>query len=372
MHHGGERNGISQAELFCLLVLFLLGSAWLLGLGTQAKEDAWLADLIGLLLGLPLVGLYLLLQRLLPGQTLIDWLQAVFGRWLGRLLGLVYIGYFLYIAARVTRDFGGLTVTAILPQTPISVVILVQLGLVCYGVRHGPEVIGRAALFLMPAAVLVVLISTLLTARDFRLTNLQPILGQGWGPVLDAAWPLAVTVPYGETVLFGMIWPRVDGPVGRVTAGAALAGGFFLVFLTLVEIAVLGSHIVATSQFPLLELVRQINVADILDRMDSAIVLALILGGFMKVSLFLYGVAAGTARWLGLKEYRPLVLPLGGIVAALSFLQADSYPEHLYIGLRKVPYLLHIPLQILLPGLMLMVQLARIWLRRSRTRARTP
>lgn len=356
---------ISHGQLFCLVCLFMLGSAWLFALGAEAKEDAWLAMMLGLVAGLGLNTVYLLLQRRHPAKTLVEYLPAILGPWLGKLLAFVYLVYFLYISARVTRDFTELTVTSILPDTPPTVITLVEVLLAVYAVAHGPEVLARVAQAALPLCLGLVTVATLFVLREFQLTRMEPFGGAGLPSILRAAFPTTVTVPYGEGVLFGMIFPAVRSGYRWSLLGGAFMAGLVLTGLTVVEEGVLGSHLMATSQFPLLDLVRQISVGGFLERLDVLIVLVLTLGGFIKAALFLYGAVRGLAQWLGLDDHRPLTLPVGLLMAVVSMAIADNYPEHIQIGLRVVPWLLHIPLQIAVPVAVLLVAWARHLLQRA-------
>lgn len=350
---------ISPGQLFCLVLLFMLGSAWLFGLGAEAKQGAWLVSLTGMAAGLPLIGLYLLLQSRFPGQTLVQYLPRVLGRMVGKWLALLYICYFLYIAARVTRDFTELVLLAILPRTPMGAVVLALVIVTAYGVRHGVEVLARVAQVLLPLGFVLILIASLMALEAFRVDNLLPVLEEGWSNIWKAAFPLAITVPFGETILFSMVWPTAPQRRTRWTLLAGAGAGLFLAYLSLVNIGVLGPHIVGTSQFPLLTLIHQVRLTDMVERLDAIVVVVLVVGGFMKISLFYYGAASGLAQWLGLADYRPVVLPLGTILAPLAMVIASSYAEHIEIGLKEVPYTLHLPAQVVVPGLVLVVSVIR-------------
>jgi len=54
---------ISNYQLFCLIVLFEIGSSILFVRGIEAKQDAWIAVLIGTLSGLGLIWVYTELQK---------------------------------------------------------------------------------------------------------------------------------------------------------------------------------------------------------------------------------------------------------------------------------------------------------------------
>jgi spore germination protein KB len=52
------KRKIHPIQLFTLMVLFELGSAVVVGLGLEAKQDAWLAILFGMMGGIVLFSLY--------------------------------------------------------------------------------------------------------------------------------------------------------------------------------------------------------------------------------------------------------------------------------------------------------------------------
>lgn len=352
---------ISMGQLFALLNMFMLGSTWLFGLGAKAGPDAWLATLLGAVLGLFLLLGNLRLQQLHPGKSLVQYLPLVAGRFVGWVLAFCYILYFLYLAARVTRDFAELTIITLLPGTPLSAVALVMVLLVCYAVKQGQEVLARCAEALLPLVMAILLFTFLLLVPEVQLANLRPVLGGGFGKVWQAAFPVTVTVPFGEAVVFGMVWPATESQRNVATLWAVAVTGLTLTWLSAMETAILGDHLVATSHFPLLEMVRQVTASEFLDRIDAVAVLMMTLGGFMKIAVFTYAAVLGVSQWVGLKDHRPLVLPMGSIIAALSLAIAQNYPEHIQIGLQLVPVVMHIPLQILLPFLLLVLAELRRW-----------
>src|SRR5213080_4928884 len=99
-----EKAKINAYQLFVLIFLFEMGSAILVGLGGEAGRDAWMAILLGLAAGVCLFFVYYRLYLFYPDLPLTSYLQKIIGKWLGRLFGVFYIVYFIYLAARVLRD----------------------------------------------------------------------------------------------------------------------------------------------------------------------------------------------------------------------------------------------------------------------------
>ncbi|HEY3367855.1 MAG TPA: endospore germination permease [Symbiobacteriaceae bacterium] len=348
-----DRQQIDTAGLAALLFGFLVGSSLVLPMGIQAKQDSWLALLLGGGASLAVVWLYTALARLFPEQSLVAYSRILLGEWLGRLVGLLYLWYGLHLGALVLRNFGEFLTTSLLPSTPISVCIVTLMLLCAYGVRMGLEPLARASQVMVMLLVVQVAFSTILVAKDVHLENLRPMLEQGPVPVLQAAFGL-LSFPFGETVLFALLLPWVR-PVGGVKRTVMLTVGAAAIFLAAVHarnVAVLNAHLAGTSRFPSLVVVQFIDVADFLNRLDALIVGNWIVAGFMKVSICLLGTATGLAEWLGGLDYRPLVLPLGAIMAALSILVYDNASAMSAFAAVIWP-VYSVPFQILMPLLLL-------------------
>ncbi|MGM0879360.1 MAG: GerAB/ArcD/ProY family transporter, partial [Bacillota bacterium] len=114
-----EKAKISVIQLFVIMFLFELGSALVVSYGVTAKKDAWLAILLGMCGGIVLFFIYYFLFRQYPNLPLTGYARKIFGKYLGWVIGLLYVVYFLYEAARNLRDFGDLLLTSTMPKTPL-------------------------------------------------------------------------------------------------------------------------------------------------------------------------------------------------------------------------------------------------------------
>src|SRR3954469_22240378 len=98
MSKGGmsmESAKIKAYQLFVLIVLFEMGSAILIGLGAGAKQDAWITILLGLGGGLAVFLIYYQLYKYYQDIPLTSYVQKITGKWIGRLIGVSYIIYFI-------------------------------------------------------------------------------------------------------------------------------------------------------------------------------------------------------------------------------------------------------------------------------------
>lgn len=114
-----EKAKISAIQLFAMMVIFDLGTALVVSYGIGAKKDAWLAILLGMCGGIVLFFVYYVLFRRNPTVVFTQHARNIFGAQIGWMISLLYILYFLYIAARQRRDFGDLLISSTLQETPL-------------------------------------------------------------------------------------------------------------------------------------------------------------------------------------------------------------------------------------------------------------
>ncbi|TYR81622.1 GerAB/ArcD/ProY family transporter [Priestia megaterium] len=358
-----EKAKISASQLFILIVLFELGSALLVPLAMEARQDAWLAIFLGMIGSLFLFLIYHQLYSYYPDELPTEYMKKIVGKYLGSLLAFLYIVHFAYAAARVLRDFGEMLVTFAYVDTPLFIVNALLMLAIIYTVRKGIEVIARTGelLFILIYILAVFGFILIVSSGLMDLNNLKPVLEEGISRVLKVVLTQSLFVPFGEAVVFIMILPYLnDSKKARITGLCALVlSGINLTITMAINIAVLGVNLTGRSQFPLLTTVQSIQVADFLERLDVFFMLALVVGGFIKICVFFYAVVIGTASLFKVKKSSTLAYPLGLVILFFSMTIASNFQEHLQEGLELMPALLFIPFHATIPLVLLIIAYIR-------------
>jgi spore germination protein KB len=360
-----EKVKISPFQMFSLIFLFELGSAVVVGLGVQAKQDAWIAILIGMLGGMILFCIYYYLFRQYPKLPLTSYIPKVFGKIIGYPVAIFYILYFIYIASRVLRDLGSLLVISTLTQTPLWVINLMVIFIIAYANYLGIETLARTGEIFYFFFMFCLILSSffIFSSGLVNPENLLPILENGWKPVFTTAFPLTFSFPFGEMIVFTILMPYLNRPQLNLKTGlfAMLITGIILSYTSIVNITVLGTQKMETSMFPLLETVSKVNIGDFLQRLDAIVISTLVIGCFIKISIFTYAAVIGTADLLKKRKNPAIVYVVCLVTLAASLLNAENIQEHIYIGLKIVPVYLHLPFQTGIPLLLLIV----VWIRKK-------
>ncbi|WP_026679528.1 GerAB/ArcD/ProY family transporter [Fictibacillus gelatini] len=354
-----EKAKLSAYQLFVLVLLFELGSAILVPLAIDVKQDAWLAILLGMAGGCFLFLIYLCLYYYYPNIPPAIYMQKIMGKAIGRALALLYILYFTYLASRVLRDFGEMLVTFAYPDTPMFIVNALLMMAIVYTISKGIEVLARAGELLFVLIYLLAITGFILIVVSglIDINNLKPMLEEGISPVIKVVFTQTLYVPFGEAIAFTTILPYLNNPKkARVTAISSLwLSGINLALAMAINISVLGVDLASRSQFPLLSTIQSIQVADFLERLDVFFMLALIIGGFCKIGVYLYAAVSGAASLFNVKKPSKLVYPIGLVVLIVSLAIASNFAEHLKEGLQVVTILMHFPFQVIIPLLLLFI-----------------
>ncbi len=352
-----EHGKIDSKQAILLMISMILPTAILIVPAITlkyAKQDAWLSLILATLVGLLIAWLVVSLSLRFPGKTIIEYTEEILGRVLGKIVGFLYIYTFMRIGSGVCREFGFFLVTAMMPETPMIVFIIIAIVISAYAVRNGLEVLCRFNQLFIPVTGLLV-IAFLLSTTNMKLTRLLPVFDTGLlsiaqGAVSPIAW-------LGEILTLAMIIPYLTKPkeAYRVAVISVLLSGFILMINTMESLLIFGPDLANHWLYPTYNAVRVVSIANFLERLDAVILMVWILGGFIKIGVFYYAFVLGSAQWMGLKDYRPLVLPAGLIMGASSYF---------LFGINIVEYYSHLPYHLILPEvviplLLLIVALAK-------------
>lgn len=357
-----EKGKISPRQTGELLLITILATVILFVpaiTSAMAGHDAWLATSVGSMFGLLTLGLVIWLGKKHPGQNIFQYSETILGKWLGKLVGLAYVWIFLHIASVVVREFGDFMTTSFMVNTPLSVFNLTIILLAAWAVLAGLEVIARMNEFIILLVVAFLLGIIVLSTPNWDLRFLLPFFSRGPGPILQAA--LVPAAWHGEIVVLAVFLPYVTRPGRALFAGslAIIASAGILTLGVIGALSIFGPELVASFRFPLHLFVRTINIGQLLTRFEVIVMVTWVAGVFIKTSVFYYCTALGLAQVFGLSQYRPVVYPLGILMATLSISLFENVTEVVFF-LGEVWPLYSISLYFLgLPLLLIIVTLVR-------------
>jgi len=334
----GTMERISTHQFMTLGAAVLMGGTFLLlasGVTVASGRDGWMTILPGFAVGIPygLMVLSLLVQY--PRKNLLQISEILFGKWIGKITGVIYILITGYYGGLVLAVLGEIFERSIMPLTPRWVFYLGGLLLVLYLVGSGIEVFARFSEVIFPLIVIALVLNVVLAIPKIEPGELMPILSEGIQPLF---FGVLKVMPFAmEYILFlGGILTFL--PIGKQELGQLKTGVWRAVFLVgilntlvaLVQILVFGPGETIRLVNGILVLGKLIEVSRTVAGIES-LFMGVWLGSLViKISAFFFMVSWGIETVFNLKG-----LKWNFIVGAVFLGIALGFPSGRHI-LREV------------------------------------
>lgn len=334
-----KKEIISDRQGISLIILYLTGNSSIMALGVSAKEDLWLVIILAVAMGGLISLLLIRLHKLFPGKNLFDICEICFGSVFGKLFVILISFYTLHTGAIVLRnDIQFINITG-LTKTPLEV-IFVSFGLLLlFAVKGGIEVLGRWSEYFVPIFIIFIFTVILLLLPQMDFKNVKPTLYNGITPVLKASY-LSFTFPFGELGIFIMAFAhfKTKKSYFNIYITGLLIGGFIIFLSSLTNVLVLGVNGTANTYYPAYLAVSRLDIGKIINNLEMISASAFILGGFVKISIYLLGACKGVSKIFNFSDYRFVVTPVSIIMSIISFSLYDSVKEFNEWDLEVWPY----------------------------------
>lgn len=354
-----EKAKISGYQMFALILLFVYGGPVLLPIGVGAGRDAWLAFFLGMIGGLVLFLIFYLLFTLYPNELPVMYDLAIMGKWLGSFIAILYILYFIFLASVNLRYLGEMLVDVGYSRTPLWALTLIMFLAVTYTIRKGIETIARAGeiFFIFLVIIIGSLLVILLFGNTIDFRNLLPIMENGIQPVLIETVKHTLYVPFGEIVVFSVLFPYINNrkKVKAMGFSAFIISGITLTLFVIINISVLGVALDTRSSFPLLSTIQTIKIADYLARLDIYFVLILIISGFFRITIYYYAAVVCAVDLFKVKRTSFLIYPIGIVIYLFASFWMTNFIEYMEFLRYTVPMYIFLPLQLIIPAFLLVV-----------------
>ncbi|MCQ6277506.1 endospore germination permease [Bacillus sp. V3B] len=355
-----EKGKISSLQMALMIYPTIIATSIISSpslVAKYAQNDLWISPILASVIGFVTIYIAYELHKLYPKQTVIQLSEQIVGRFAGKMISLFILFFYIWATGQIVRGYSEFIVSSFLIDTPISVIMASMVLLCAFAVQGGIEVLGRIAQLFAPLFTVPILVAVVLLSPDFDLKNIFPILGGGIVPPIKGA--LVPGAWYSEFFLIIFLLPFLTDVKKARKYGmlTVLAVMLTLVVVNLASLFVLGET-TASKAFPLMNATRNIRVGEFFENLESIAMAVWIVGAFVKISVFYYAVALGTAQWLNLSDYRVVIWPFTIIIMEFAFWSVPSSSEYVSYLLTVLPF--YGPfVQTIIPFFLLMIAMVR-------------
>lgn len=326
------KEKISCNQVLVLTLLFTVGSSILelpSSLVHIAKQDAWLAMLLGILMDAGALAIYMLLTRLYPDKSLNEINDIVLGKWVGKIVSfLFHTTTFILAPTTVMYFVGQFIAVQIMVETPKEAIHILFGFIMILAVRYGIEVFARASEIIILIFLILFLGGFPLLIPEIEPRNIVPVFE---ADVSDLFWAALYNTAFSAFPLI----VAVQSFAGRVSNRKKMAGSFLLgnflggmiLFIVILLAVVVLGPLTELYMFPSYALVQRINIGHFIQRIEAILAVMWLISLFIKLVVYYHSAVDGIAEIFRVSDYRLLAFPLGVL---LIYLSLNIYPNDPY------------------------------------------
>jgi len=300
---------ISTHQFMTLGAAVLLGTSFLpvatLVTGVGGR-DGWMSVLPGFAVGIPYGLMVLSLLAQYPRKNLLQISEILFGKWIGKIIGVLYILIAGYYGGMLLAIVGDIYVSSIMPLTPLWIFYLGGALIVFYLVSSGIEVFARFSEVIFPLIVITLVLNAGLSIPRIERGELLPILSDGLKPLFFGVLKI---LPFPmEYVLFlaGILnfLPTGKQELRQLRTGvwrAVFLVGILDMMVVLIQILVFGPTETVRMVYGILTLGNMVEISKTVAGVGSLFMGVWLGASVIKVSSLFFMVTWGLETTLNLK-----------------------------------------------------------------------
>ncbi|OAA90058.1 GerAB/ArcD/ProY family transporter [Clostridium ljungdahlii] len=333
-----KKETISNNQFRDILICIMWPATINYASGILAREvgrDMWISGIIGVLTIIPFALLIVYIGQSFPDKTIVQYAQNLLGRVLGKVLGIILTLYFFIMSSSSISMYVHHLTDFLLPQTPFLVVTTMHVLVIFYLVWKGPEVIGRTAVIAFGAGIIFYFLVLMASLGEIDINRIAPFFDSGVANVFKSTLRTDTFIGISQT-LIAMILPIVHDQKKAFGSAASglLIGGSFFIFYFIVELMVMGPHVVALMRVASMDFVRSIQITQYLHRFESFMVALWYWSIMTQAGILASCSLTAFMQTTGIKKRNPFIV----IVFALTMIIVTFYLGHdrvLFLNLRE-------------------------------------
>ncbi|NHN30839.1 GerAB/ArcD/ProY family transporter [Paenibacillus agricola] len=320
---------ISSTQLAALLMAYSLGSAIVYipnPLSQAAGNDAWLSLILAYVFGMIVLACTLYLYNKHDGASLIAYSRSLIGNALTIIVAIPLIGMLLFATSAINSGIGDFVTDVMMDRTPLYAFNSISMVIAGLTARAGISVTARMFVLLLFLLVVFSMSVLILAIPTYDPGHLMPMMEEGIRPLLHGVF-ISSGFPFGEVALFSMLLPFTNSKkVEKLPSKLYMAFSFTSLMLVLCTLCTTMAFGNASGYFKysLYRLASEIQTPEIFQRVESIVSIALILGSYMKATLFLIILNQIIIQVFRIKEERALIYPLTLLCIFLSLTMFQS------------------------------------------------
>lgn len=330
-----------KKDEFCVLTSFLM-KCFYVGIAIHnityiTKQDSWISIIIAFIVGLIPLLLFNKLINLEPNLSINQLIYKYFGKIIGTFLNIFLILSVTFHASIVLWDLSNFIHSQFLFKTPVLAIGIFFMISVIYTVNKGLKTIGRTGMVLFILNIFFAILSFLSVINKIDISNLFPVFEFGVIPILDGA---LVQTSYCALAYFLLLIIPKNNIIENKNLGKSLLKIYvynFIIMFTFMFLilTVFGPTLTILYQYPEYHLLKTINVADFLQRVESFLSFQWLFDFCMSLIIFVYFIKTSIQQTLKIEnKFNMLIITIAAIIIVIlsSIIFKDNTVAYDFLG----------------------------------------
>ncbi|HZK34338.1 MAG TPA: endospore germination permease, partial [Bacillota bacterium] len=287
-----NKQGLTNIQATAIVIVSMIGLA-VLSIPSIVAEPAGIDGLLSVFAGgivsLLLAGVIIVLSSRFPNHTIIEYMQIILGKTLGKLFGCIIALYTLVVAAVILRGFADAMKVLLLPKTPLEFMMIAMLVTVIYQIQGGVSTIAKISeVFILPiiGVIVVLIVFSLPKVEMFRF---RAILSSGLKPIILGTTSIIYAYLGYGILAFLLPFMKDKNKLLKYGSIGVLVPTLIYTGLVFVSIGISGPKSVADLVYPTVQLARGIMAnGTFIERFDIFFIIFWILAVFTSLTIYMY------------------------------------------------------------------------------------
>ncbi len=284
-------------------------------------QSGWIFIILSLALSLLFTRVFLILPERYPGCSLLDILETIIGKWLGRFLFVSLITISIILTGLGMRLLSDGIIVHILFHTPGWMIILSEILIVMYAATKREETLARFNELIQPLIILAMFTIFLLVINKADFSNLKPIIAKEI--VFDKG---LFTSLYSYLVSWVFLFFLPLMPNFETLKKGIFQGLIFLTIiiglLFIIAISLFGPVEINYIEYPGIDMARLVEIP-ILERMEVVFLTSWIIYSFSLNHLTFLSASVGFKTLFSKSSFISWVIIVGVIVFLVAIYPDD-------------------------------------------------
>ncbi|MDD4376409.1 MAG: GerAB/ArcD/ProY family transporter [Clostridia bacterium] len=293
----------------------------------KANEAAWLVIIPALILGIIYMFVWNDIFKKHNKKCYLEIIDEMTGKFVGAIIRIIYFIWITLLVAYYLRMYAERILTSTMPNVHI-IYILASMTIVLIIILKNDIVtlakMGEIFFYLLGA---MFIIYNLLILPEIHITNLLPVTLNDTVPILKGSMSIITLLSYLSVIFIFNDDIEHNGNFKKLSLSTLATILIFSFLIIVMPILVFGASVANKLPLPFFATMMQINLFDVIERIESGIIVFWMVSEFTLMAVFIYSVMHIIKNSFKIKNVRVLVTPYVFMIFFLALVLANSTLE---------------------------------------------